>query len=103
MSTDDTTGGAEQFEIGLFADLSTFDELERKIVTIVQNVEDLKAENHKLRAKADKLENELKRKTEEIQLLASKERDLRDNQRDVQKEKLIRQRLQDLLKKLEGI
>jgi hypothetical protein len=93
VSTEDSTGGTQQYEISLFADLSAFDELERRIVAVVQRLGDLTEENKGLRAQVVRLEEKLARKSEESG----------DSQRDVERENLLRQRLQDLLKKLEGI
>ena len=93
MSMDEPTGETEQYEISLFDDLSAFDELERKIVTVIERLTDLNEENKKLRKQVARLEGELNQRSEESG----------GSQRDMERENLLRQRLQDLLKKLEGI
>ena len=94
MTSDEQKNAGFQIEIDPFNDLSQFDELERKVIAVVQRLEEMRAENSELRDRIRALENEIRQKNQENEDLLT--------QRDVKRETIIRQRLQELLRKLEG-
>jgi len=103
VGEDQPNGRGEQSEIGFIMDLTQFDELERKIVGVIERLEKLNAENVELRNQISSLEGEIRRKVEENEQLAARREELLSNQKDVQKEELIRQKVADLLQKLNGL
>lgn len=90
----------EQFEIG-FMDLSQFDELERKVVGVIKRLGELRSQNTELRDRIGALESEMRSKSEENERLIAEREELLHNQKNEQKEDLIRQKVQELLKKLD--
>lgn len=102
MPLEDERGEHEQFEIGLFMDLSQLDELERKVVGVIQRLEELRAQNSDLRDTISALKGDIRTKTEENDRLVRERDGLLHNQRDEKKESLIRKKLEELLKKLEN-
>jgi regulator of replication initiation timing len=97
------TTGRGQFELGLFMDLTQFEDLERKIVGLIERQDQLRLENNELRARINTLEEQLQRAGEENQRLLSQCTELSANQRDKDKEELIRHKVVDLLQRLEGL
>jgi len=98
----DTRGG-EQFEIGLFMDFSQFEELERRVLGVIERFKDLRNRNEELQEKVHRLEAEIQQQSAENERLLTRCEELQGNQRDVQKEDLIRQKIQTLLSKLEEV
>lgn len=93
----------EQFEIGLFMDLSQFDELERKVSGVIARFRELRDQNAELQDRIRILEKEVHQRLSENERLTAEREELRLKQRDEQKEGLIRQKVQELLNKLEGL
>ena len=84
--------GGEQFEIGLFMDFSQFEELEQKVLGIIERLKDLRSRNEELQEKVRTLEAEIQQQATENKRLLSQCEELRDNQRDAQKEELVRKK-----------
>ena len=100
MAEEAERGDHEQFEIGLM-DLSQFDELERKVVGVIQRLGELRSQNTELRDRISALESEMRSKNEENERLIAEREELLHNRKDEQRENLIRQKVQELLKKLD--
>lgn len=92
-----------QFQLGLFMDLTQFEELERKIVGLLERQEKVQGENTELRDRISTLEEQLRLLSQENEKLTSQCEELLSNQRDKSKEELIRNKVVDLLQKLEGM
>ena len=90
MNSDE--GKQEQFQIGTFPDLTTFDELEKKIADILKRFQRLQAENAGLKA-------DLQTQKEELEQLQQQTRMVQAFQK---KEDLIREKVHALLNKLES-
>ena len=103
MAMQEPQSKREHVEENLFSDLSYFDELERRIVAIIDRFEKLRSESDQLRSVITKLEGKLKQITEENAELLQRQEELLRSQRDGDKEKLVRQKVSVLLKKLEEI
>jgi hypothetical protein len=93
----------DQYQLGLFMDLTQFEELERKIVSLLQRQEKIQAENTELRSRLGGLEEQMHLLTAEKEKLIVEHDELLNNQRDKNKEELIRHKVVDLLQKLEGL
>jgi chromosome segregation ATPase len=93
----------DQFQLGLFMDLTQFEELERRIVGLLERQEKIQAENKELNTRLGTLEEQLQHLSQENEDLTAQRDELVNNQRDRDKEELIRHRVVDLLQKLEGV
>ncbi|MBU1652229.1 hypothetical protein KKA00_08410 [bacterium] len=86
--------------LDLFMDLSYFDELERRIKRLLQAVKNQKGENLQAREKILALEAELKQQREENEAIQLRI-EAAGNQPDLFKTGLVRERIEELLQKLE--
>ncbi|MCX6641333.1 MAG: hypothetical protein NTW14_12790 [bacterium] len=94
-------GSDGQFEIGLFGDLSQFDELERKVAHLIQRFGEMQAENAEMKLKLNELENDLQKQNSEIDLSINQRDLLIRNQRDSDRDELIKSKIMDLIAKLD--
>jgi regulator of replication initiation timing len=92
-----------QFELSLFMDLTQFDELERRVVALIEVQEKLKTENRELQARVGDLESRIGTMAEDNRRLSTERDELLVNQRDPEKEALVRRKISDLLRKLENL
>lgn len=92
-----------QYQLGLFMDLSQFEELEKKIVSLLERQEKVQAENAELCKRVGELDEQIHLLNSENKKLAAQHEELLNNQRDKNKEELIRHKVVDLLQKLEGL
>lgn len=92
-----------QFNIEFVMDLSQFDELERRVVGVIERLEKLKTENAELHTQMTALQEQFQLKVAESEQLAVQKEELLHSQRDEQKEQLIRQKVESLLAKLDGL
>jgi chromosome segregation ATPase len=93
----------ENYQLGLFMDLTQFEELEKKIVGLLDRQEKVIAENTELRNRVSALEEKVQSLNLDNQKLTSQREELLNNQRDKKKEEQIRHKVVDLLQKLEGL
>ncbi len=97
----DRAKGGKQFEIG-FMDLSQFDELERRVHSVIQRLRALEAENTELRNRIAALEAEVAEKEVETEQLLSLREQVKKSSGIAERDALLRRKVQDLLKKLEA-
>ncbi|RJP81765.1 MAG: cell division protein ZapB [Candidatus Zixiibacteriota bacterium] len=97
------TTGSGQYELGLLMDLTQFEDLERKIIGLIERQDQLRSENSELRTRINMLEEQLASAGEENQRLQIQCGELTGNQRDRDKEEMIRHKVVDLLQRLEGL
>jgi uncharacterized protein (DUF3084 family) len=93
----------DQYQLGLFMDLTQFEELEKKIISLLQRQEKMQAENTELHSRLGGLEEQVHLLNAEKEKLIAQHDELLNNQRDKNKEELIRHKVVDLLQKLEGL
>jgi len=86
--------------LDLFMDLSYFDELEKRIKLLLKTIEEQKRENLHTREKILTLEAELKQQKEETAAILER-LEAGGKQPDLFKTGLVRQRIEELLQKLE--
>lgn len=84
-------------------DLTQFEELEKRVLALVKKQNELRAENADLHKKLKDAEKHARTLTEDHQRLTAQQEELLGNQRDKDKEAVIRTKVADLLQKLEGL
>jgi chromosome segregation ATPase len=83
-------------------DIQTFDALDQKISRLLSKLTELQDQNHTLETEVAKLRQVQTAATTELESLRKKCAALEENQRDPQREELIRTRIASLLEKLEA-
>ena len=92
-----------QFELGLFMDLAQFEELERRVHGLIEKQDQAQRENAELHHQIKDLRHQLRILQEEREQWNAQQQKLLANQRDPQREELIRQKVAELLGKLESL
>ncbi|MBK6766815.1 MAG: cell division protein ZapB [bacterium] len=82
-------------------DIQTFDALDQKISRLLSKLTELQTQNQSLESEVAKLRSQHAVSTTELETLRRKCAALEENQRDPQREELIRSRIAALLDKLE--
>ena len=83
-------------------DTQAFDILEQKVSQVLEKLGRLQAENEKLRSQAKEWEARYKEASQKLEGVTRERDSLAGNQRDVDKEERIRQKVAELLARLEA-
>ncbi|MCB1061053.1 MAG: cell division protein ZapB [Calditrichaeota bacterium] len=83
-------------------DIQTLDALDQKIARLLSKLTELQEENHKMSGELNTLRQQQAQATKDLEESRRRCETLEENQRDPQKEELIRTRISALLEKLEA-
>ncbi len=84
-------------------ELTQFEELERKVLSLLEHHDKLLQENSQLHSRLSALESQLRNLSTEHERISVQRDELLGHQRDQEKEELIRHKVVDLLQKLENL
>ncbi|MCB9357071.1 MAG: cell division protein ZapB [Calditrichaeota bacterium] len=82
-------------------DIQTFDALDQKVTRLLNKMSELQTRNRELETELSELRSDQTVSEQELKDLRQKCASLEENQRDPQREELIRTRISALLEKLE--
>ncbi len=83
-------------------DIQTLDALDQKIARLLKKLSELQEQNRSISGELNTLRQQHEKSTKELEEYRNQCETLRENQRDPQKEELIRTRISALLEKLEA-